>query len=190
MNIGLYFGSFNPIHIGHLAIANYMVEFSDLDEVWFVVSPHNPLKNKNTLLNDYDRLEMVRLAINDFHKFKVSNIEFSLPQPSYTVNTLAHLKEKYPDKTFNLIMGSDNLRHFHKWKNYERIIENHKLYVYPRKNETENQFSNHKNVVLINAPEMEISSTSIREAIKNGKDLRFFLPEKVYQMIDKQGFYL
>lgn len=189
MNIGLYFGSFNPIHIGHLAIANYMVEFSDLDEVWFVVSPHNPLKNKNTLLNDYDRLEMVRLAINDFHKFKVSNIEFSLPQPSYTVNTLAHLKEKYPDKTFNLIMGSDNLCNFHKWKNNERIIENHKLYVYPRKNETESQFSNHKNVVLINAPEMEISSTSIREAIKNGKDLRFFLPEKVYQMIDKQGFY-
>ena len=132
MKIGLYFGSFNPIHIGHLAIANYMVEFTDLEKVWLVVSPHNPLKQKNSLLSDQHRLQMVRIAIEYDNRFKVSNIEFNLPQPSYTINTLTYLKEKYPENEFVLIMGSDGLATFDKWKNYAELIANYKRYVYPR----------------------------------------------------------
>lgn len=189
MKIGLFFGSFNPIHIGHLAIANYMVEFTDLDNLWFVVSPHNPLKTKKTLLADYHRLEMVNLAINDDQRFKSSNIEFKLPQPSYTINTLTYLKEKYPDHTFVLIMGSDGLSTFDKWKNYEQIISDYPRYIYPRPNISEKIYENLTNFKIVNAPLMEISSTFIRDAIKERKDIRHFLHPNVWDYIDKMNFY-
>lgn len=189
MKTGLYFGSFNPIHIGHMAIANYMLEFTDIDQIMFVVSPRNPLKEKNSLLKDYHRLEMVQLAVGDeFSKYKVSNIEFDMPQPSYTVDTLAHLSEKYPDKEFALIMGSDNLRTFHKWKNFEYIIKKYTRYVYPRP-ETAHLIEKHSNVVKVDAPQMEISASFIRNAIKEGKDIRYFLPEKVWEYISEMHFY-
>jgi len=190
MKVGLFFGSFNPIHIGHLAIANYMLEFTDLEKIWFVVSPHNPLKKKETLLPDIQRLRMVREAIGDFTKFKASDIEFKLPQPSYTINTLAYLKEKIPKNKFALIMGSDNLKTFHRWKNYEEILKNHELFIYPRKNYDGGELKNNKRVHVTQAPEMEISSTMIREAIKNKKDIRFFLPESVWNYISEMKFYL
>jgi len=186
---GLYFGSFNPIHIGHLAIANYMLEFTDLEEVWFVVSPLNPLKNKSTLLANHHRYAMVMRAVEDYYKFHVSNIEFSLPQPSYTINTLVALDDKYPEKQFVLIMGADNLDTFHKWKNYEAILQYYSLYVYPRPNHDGGKFKDHPAVTWVNAPLMEISSSFIRDAIKEKKDIRFFLPEKVYKYIDEMGFY-
>lgn len=186
---GLYFGSFNPIHIGHLAIANYFVEYANLDELWFVVSPQNPLKHKSTLLPDYHRLELVNLALRDYSKFRVSNIEFSLSNPSYTANTLAHLDEKYPNREFSLIIGEDNLSSFHKWKNYEHILENRKLLVYPRPNSNVSKFHNHPNVQIIDAPNMEISSSFIRNSINDGKDVQFFLPEKVWDYIDEMNFF-
>jgi nicotinate-nucleotide adenylyltransferase len=191
MKIGLYFGSFNPIHIGHLVIANYMVEHSDLDQVWFVVTPHNPFKNKSSLLDNYQRLEMVYLATKDYTKLKPSDIEFNLPQPNFTVNTLVHLQEKYPDYGFSLIMGEDNLKSFHKWKNYELILENHHIYVYPRisDNATETQFSNHKKIHVIDAPIMELSSTYIRNSIKTGINIKPMLPEHVWQYLDEMNFY-
>ena len=171
MKIGLYFGTFNPIHIGHLIIANHMAEYSDLDQIWMVVTPHNPLKKKSTLLDDYHRLHMVHLATKDFPKIKPSDIEFKLLQPNYTVNTLAHLKEKYPNYTFSLIMGEDNLKSLHKWKNYEFILAHHDIYVYPRLSSDEEnlEFKNHPKIHIIDAPIVEISSTFIRENIKNGK---------------------
>lgn len=189
MHIGLFFGSFNPIHIGHMAIANYMVEFTDMDQLWFVVSPQNPLKEKKTLLGQNQRLYMVNAAVEDFPKFMSSTIEFDLPQPSYTVNTLAHLKEKYPEHKFSLIIGQDNLENFHKWKNYEEILKHHKLFVYPRPNAGKSQFDQHPNVVFTAAPVMDISSTFIREAIKNKKDVRFFLPEKAWEYVDSMNLY-
>lgn len=188
-NIGLFFGSFNPIHIGHLAIANYIVEFTELDQIWFVVSPHNPLKNKATLLEDYHRLELVNLAIGDCDKFNASNIEFRLPQPSYTINTLEHLKEKYPNMKFSLIMGADSLKSIIKWKNYELILSNYTTYVYPRPNIDISEFQNNPNIKMVNAPIMEISSSFIRESIKNKKALEFFMPEKVYKYIQEMHFY-
>lgn len=189
--IGLYFGTFNPIHVGHLTIANYMVEFSDLDEVWMVVTPHNPHKKKKTLLEDIHRLTMVRIALEDYPKLKASNIEFDLPQPNYTVNTLAHLEEKYPDTKFCLIMGEDNLKSFHKWKNYEVILQRYELYVYPRISEgtIEPRFSNHSKIHKVNAPIMELSSTFIRKAIKEGKSIRPMLPQNVWEYLDEMNFY-
>ncbi len=189
MHIGLFFGSFNPIHIGHMAIANYMVEFTDMDQLWFVVSPQNPLKEKKTLLGQQQRLYMVNVAVEDFSKFKSSNIEFDLPQPSYTVNTLAHLKEKYPQHKFSLIIGQDNLVTFDKWKNYEEILKQFKLFVYPRPNCGESPFDSHPNVIFTQAPMMDISSTFIRNAIKEKKDIRFFLPEKAWEYVDSMNFY-
>lgn len=191
MKIGLYFGSFNPIHVGHMVIANHMAEYSDLDQVWFVVTPHNPFKKKSTLLDNYQRLEMVYLATKDYQKLKPSDIEFNLPQPNYTINTLVHLQEKYPDATFALIMGEDNLKSFHKWKNHKAILENHFIYVYPRfsENETKSQFHNHKRVQFIDAPIMELSSTFIRAAIKAGKHVRPLLPQPVWQYLDEMNFY-
>lgn len=189
MHIGLFFGSFNPIHIGHMALANYMVEFTGMDQLWFVISPHNPLKQKASLLNQEQRLYMVNVAIEDFPKFRTSNIEFELSQPSYTVNTLAHLKEKYPEHDFSLIIGQDNLETFAKWKNYEVILKNHKLFVYPRPYSKPSLFDAHPNVVLTEAPIMEISSTFIRNAIKAKKDIRFFLPEKAWKYIDDMNLY-
>lgn len=189
MHIGLFFGSFNPIHIGHMAIANYMVEFTDMDQLWFVVSPHNPLKEKKSLLSQQQRLYMVNAAVEDFPKFKSSNIEFDLPQPSYTVNTLAHLKEKYPQHTFSLIIGQDNLVTFDKWKNHEEILRQFKLFVYPRPNCEKSKFDTHPSVVFTKAPMMDISSTFIRNAIKEKKDVRLFLPEKVWEYVESMNFY-
>ncbi|MBL0331195.1 MAG: nicotinate-nucleotide adenylyltransferase [Bacteroidetes bacterium] len=189
MKVGLFFGSFNPIHVGHMVIANYMLANSDLDRIWFVVSPHNPLKEKNSLLPETHRLQMVTLAIGDNNKMKASNIEFKLPQPSYTINTLAHLKEKYPNNDFALIMGSDNLEGFHKWKNYEEILKHYELYVYPRPNIKGSELFNHKRVKMIDAPLMEISSTSIRKAIKDKKDVRYFVAPAVWEYMREMHFY-
>ncbi|HKC66607.1 MAG TPA: nicotinate (nicotinamide) nucleotide adenylyltransferase [Bacteroidia bacterium] len=186
---GLFFGSFNPIHIGHLALANYMVSFTDLDEVWFVVSPHNPLKEKQSLLAQNHRLYMVKLATENYPKFKASDIEFKLSQPSYTINTLAHLKEKYPKKNFSLIMGMDNLQNFNKWKNYEQILEKHSIYVYPRQQSHAGDFINHPNIKITEAPVMEISSSFIRKAILDKKDVTCFMPEKVAAYVDEMNFY-
>ncbi len=192
MRIGLYFGTFNPIHIGHMAIANHLVEFSDLDEVWMVVTPHNPFKKKASLLADNHRLQLVQIATEGYPKLKSSNIEFKLPQPNYTVNTLAHISEKYPEHTFNLIMGSDNLKSFHKWKNYEVILENYDIYVYPRiveEEKTNTQFDNHSKIHKVDAPIMEVSSTFIRKAIADKKNIQALLPCKVWQYIDEMNFY-
>lgn len=186
--VGLYFGSFNPIHIGHLAIANYMVEYAKLSELWFVVSPQNPLKQKSTLLPDYQRLEILNRAIADYYKFKASSIEFSMPKPSYTIDTLAYLKEKYPNKEFALIMGEDNLLSLKKWKNYEQILE-YKIFVYPRTNSDISPLHKHKNIQFLSAPIMEISSSFIRKAIKEGRSLPFFVPHKAWQYISEMNFY-
>jgi len=191
MKIGLYFGTFNPVHVGHMIIANHMAEHSDLDQIWMVVTPHNPHKQKNTLLDDYQRLHMVTLATEDFTKIKPSEIEFKLPQPNFTVNTLAYLEEKFPKHEFALIMGEDNLNSLHKWKNYEVILENHPIYVYPRLNsgEIDNQLINHSKIHRISAPVIELSSTFIRESIKNKKNVMPMLPQKVWEYIDSSAFY-
>lgn len=190
MLIGLYFGTFNPIHVGHMIIANHMVENSDLDQVWFVVTPHNPFKKKSTLLNDYHRLDIVNKAIVNYSKFRASDIEFHLSQPNYTYKTLAVLEEKYPMHEFSLIMGEDNLDNFHKWKNHENIISSHKLFVYPRPNSGNSELSNHENVYLVkDAPLMEISATHIRTSIKEGKNIGPLLPEGIWEYIDKENFY-
>lgn len=189
MHIGLFFGSFNPVHVGHMVLANYMASFTDLEQVWFVVSPHNPLKEKSSLLNQNQRLHMVNLAIGDNDKLKSNNIEFSLSQPSYTINTLAHLKEKYPQHTFSLIMGEDNLASFTKWKNYEVILKNHKLYVYPRPNSDSGNLKSHSSVIMTEAPLMDISSTMIRQAIKDKKNVSSFVPQAVWQYLDEMSFY-
>jgi len=190
-NIGLYFGTFNPIHIGHLAIANHMAEFSELDEIWLVVTPHNPFKKKSTLLDNHHRLEMVRLATEHYPKLKPSRVEFDLPQPNYTVNTLAVLEEKYPDYMFNLIMGEDNLKSLHKWKNYDVILERYGIFVYPRISEgvIEHQFKDHPKITKVKAPIMEISSTFIRSSIADKKNIRPLLPEHVWSYADEMNFY-
>ncbi len=191
MKIGLYFGSFNPIHIGHLVIANHFAEYTDLDQVWFVVTPHNPFKKKSSLLDNYQRLEMVHLATKAYDKLKPCDIEFNLPQPSYTINTLTYIQEKYPDHEFGLIMGEDNLTHFHKWKNYQLILEHHDIYVYPRitQEKKETPFHDHNKIHFIKAPVMELSSTFIRQSIKDGKFVRPMLPEPVWNYLDKMNFY-
>jgi len=187
--IGLYFGTFNPVHIGHLVIANHKTNYTDLDEVWFVVSPHNPFKSKNNLLDDYARLELVHRAVKDYDKLRVSDIEFGLTQPSFTINTLVHLGEKYPNKKFSLIMGGDNLNAFHKWKNFEMILENHELYVYPRLATPKGKLDQHEKVNLVGAPIMQISSSFIRKAIKEKKDVRAMLPSNVWEYIDEMNYY-
>lgn len=189
MKIGLFFGSFNPVHNGHMIIASYLAEFSDLQQVWLVVSPHNPLKPAGSLLQDHHRFEMVRLAIGDFRKLKASKIEFSLPKPSYTINTLTYLHEQYPDDQFVLIMGSDNLATFKKWKNWEQLLGQYEIYVYPRPASDGGELKTHPKVKFIDAPLMEISSTFIRNAIKAKKDIRFMLPESVYNYLDEMNFY-
>ena len=191
MKIGLYFGTFNPIHIGHLIIANHMAEHADLDQIWMVVTPHNPHKKKSSLLDDYHRLHMVHLATEDFPKIQPSDIEFKLPQPNYTVNTLAHLQEKFPKHEFSLIMGEDNLNSLHKWKNYEVILQNHAIYVYPRvySGEIDKQFVNHTKIHRIDAPIIELSSTFIRESIKKGKNVVPMLPNKVWEYVEHNNFY-
>ena len=186
---GLFFGSFNPVHIGHMAIANYMVEFSDIDELWFVVSPQNPMKEKKTLLEDYDRLELTRLAVGDDERFHVSDIEFGMPTPSYTIDTLTYLKEKQPYREFCIIMGADGLKNFHKWKNAALLADNYHRLVYPRPGISKEDILCHKNTTLVDAPMMEISSSFIRKAIRNEKDIRHFLPEKSYKYIKDKHFY-
>ena len=191
MKVGLFFGTFNPIHIGHLIIANYIVEFSDLDEVWFVITPQSPFKQKKSMLPNHHRLAMANIAVEEFPKLKTSDIEFKLPQPNYTINTLIHIEEKYPNHQFCLIMGEDNLKGFHKWKNHETILQNYELYVYPRISDgtTENQFLNHPKVHSVAAPIVEISSTFIRKAIKNNKNISPMLPANVWKYIDEMNFY-
>lgn len=187
--VGLFFGSFNPIHVGHMVLANYMLEFEGLKELWFVVSPHNPLKEKSGLLNYRQRLHMVNLAIGDQPAMKASDIEAGLPQPSYTINTLAHLEEKYPKKKFALIMGSDNLQTFHKWKNHEEILRKYKLLIYPRPGYEGGQFATHPSVKMTAAPVMEISSSFIRNAIKQGNHPRYFVPDAVWKYMEEMHFY-
>jgi nicotinate-nucleotide adenylyltransferase len=189
LKIGLFFGSFNPIHIGHLVLANFMLEFTGLERIWFVISPHNPLKEKKTLLKDNHRLQMVRLAIGEHTKMKASNIEFDLPQPSYTVNTLAHLTDKFPEHEFALIMGSDNLGSFHKWKNYEYILQHHQIYVYPRPGMDGGILKAHSSIHFTEAPMLEISSSFLRDAIKKKKDVRFYFPEGVWTYLKEMHFY-
>ncbi len=201
MKIGLYFGTYNPIHIGHLIIANHMVDYTNLDQVWLVVSPQNPLKNKASLLEDYHRLAIVRIAVEGNTKLKASDIEFDLPKPSYTSTTLAYIKEKHPNYTFSLIMGEDNLRTFHKWKNYGEIINNHHLYIYPRALTEQERleqaeetslppiFDNHPNITLCNAPVMKVSSSFIRDAIKDKKDVQYLLSEPVFKYVTEMHFY-
>lgn len=190
MEIGLYFGSFNPIHVGHVVIANFILETTAIDELWFVISPQNPLKEKSTLLDDYQRLRMVELAIDDFPHLRASSVEFSLPQPSYTIQTLAHLCDKYPHHTFSLIMGGDNIQSIHKWKNYQRIIENYKIYVYPRPEFVmPPDLEGNPNIEIVNAPLMEISSSMIREWIKQGRNVQGFMPSSAWQYLDEMNFY-
>lgn len=197
--IGLFFGSFNPIHIGHLLIANHMVENTNLEEIWFVVSPHNPHKKKASLLEDYHRLAIVKEAIDDNPKFKASDIEFTLPKPSYTVETLVHLKEKHPTYQFSILMGEDNLRSFHKWKNYEVILENNPIFIYPRvltiqelesnKPIEKNELLNHSNITLTDAPVMKISSSFIRNLIKEGKSIKYLMTEPARKYVEEMNFY-
>ena len=196
--IGLFFGSFNPIHIGHLIIANVMAENSDLDKVWLVVSPQNPFKPSKGLLHEFDRFDMAKAAVADHYKIEVSDAEFHLPKPSYTIHTLAYLTEKHPTKQFKVILGEDNLESFKKWKNYEQILEQFGLYVYPRLNDsveqirpgvTNTELSRHPNIKMIEAPLLNISATYIRQCIKDNKSIRYLVPEAVETMIRIKNFY-
>ena len=187
--IGLFFGSFNPIHIGHLIIANFMATQSDLKEVWLVVSPQNPLKKKSSLANDYDRLNLVRLAIGDNPKLRASDVEFSLPKPSYTIDTLAHLRDKYVEKQFVLIMGGDNLATLHKWKNYELLLRDHEIYVYQRPSYDLGELAAHSNVSIFEAPLMQISASYIRKCLKAGKSVEYLVSEAVFEELEQSGLY-
>ena len=186
---GLLFGSFNPIHVGHLIIANVMAENTDLQKVWLVVSPQNPFKPSNGLLHEFDRYDMVKAAIADNYKLDVSDVEFHMPKPSYTIGTLAVLSEKHPQKQFKIIMGEDNLENFEKWKNHDRILEHYGLYVYPRPHAGNSLLKNHRQVRMVEAPLLDISATYIRQCIKNNKSIRYLVPDAVEQMIKLKGFY-
>ena len=188
MNIGLYFGSFNPIHIGHLIIANHVLNETSISKVWFIVSPQNPFKESKTLLNEFDRLHLVRLATQDDNRIKCSDIEFNLPKPSYTSNTLTFLSEKYPEHQFSIIMGSDSYQNLDKWKNYETIINNYPVYVYKREGyEIKKTFG--KEAAILNAPIIQISASQIREHIKSAKSIRYLVPEIVREEIESRKFY-
>jgi len=187
--IGLFFGSFNPIHIGHLIIANVMAENTDLNKVWLVVSPQNPLKPSKGLLHEFDRFDMAKAAVADHYKIEVSDVEFHLPKPSFTIHTLAYLSEKHPGKEFKIIMGQDNLESFKKWKNYEQILEQYELYVYPRPDVTNTELMRHPHVKMIEAPLLDISATYIRQCIKANKSIRYLVPESVENMIRLKNFY-
>lgn len=187
--VGLFFGSFNPIHNGHLMLANYLAEYGGLDEIWFVVSPQNPFKDKKSLLADRHRLYMVEMATKGDERFQVCDIEFYMPQPSYTIDTLTRLQERHPNTDFYLICGMDNIESFKKWKNYEMILQYHHLMVYPRKGYSSNELVEHPSVTVVEAPEIEVSSTFIRNAISEGKDVRYFVPKEVYQYIIDMHFY-
>ncbi|MBK6701950.1 MAG: nicotinate-nucleotide adenylyltransferase [Saprospiraceae bacterium] len=190
MRIGLFFGSFNPVHIGHMIIAQHMLNHTDLEQIWMVVSPHNPLKEKSTLAKDYDRLHLVQLAAEDNPKIKVSNIEFSLPKPSYTIDTLTHLKEKFPNHQFSLIMGGDNLISLPKWKNYELLMAQYSIYIYKRPQYSDHSdLAKHPNIIFCEAPLLDISSTSIRDQIRQGKSVRYLVPDKVLEELEGSNLY-
>ncbi|MEN6456180.1 MAG: nicotinate (nicotinamide) nucleotide adenylyltransferase [Prolixibacteraceae bacterium] len=189
MKIGLYFGTFNPIHIGHMAIANYMVEFTEIQQLWFIVSPQNPFKEEAHLLKDYHRLAMVNRVIEDDNRFRASNIEFKLPRPSYTIDTLVYLQEAHPGHEFYLLMGSDNLKHFHKWKNADEILKNHHILVYPRPGDQTPRIELHPHIHMVNAPLMEISASFIRQAVADGKNISYFMPDKAYRYMTEMNFY-
>jgi nicotinate-nucleotide adenylyltransferase len=190
LKIGLFFGSFNPIHIGHLIIANIMAETTDLAKVWMVVSPQNPLKPAKGLLHEFDRYDLVRAAVYDHYKIEASDIEFHLPKPSYTIHTLVHLTEKHPEKQFKVIVGEDNLTNFVKWKNHERILEDYGLYVYPRPGAQPSGLRTHRNVQMVEAPMLDISATFIRRCVRNKQSIRYLVPDPVEEMIRTKGFYL
>jgi len=192
MKIGLFFGTFNPIHVGHLVIANHIAEYSDLDQVWFVVTPQSPFKVKTSILDNRQRFEMVYRATKDYQNLRPCDIEFHLPQPNYTIDTLTYLQEKYPEHNFALIMGEDNLQNFHKWKNYELILEHYDIYVYPRLSIQPGQtnFDKHKHIKKVDAPIMELSSTFIRKSRKEGKNVKAMLPEPVWEYLDEMNFYI
>jgi nicotinate-nucleotide adenylyltransferase len=188
--IGLFFGSFNPIHMGHLIIANIMAETTDLKKVWLVISPQNPFKPSKGLLHEFDRYDMARAAIYDNNKLELCDVEFNLPKPSYTIHTLVHLKEKHPDKEFKVIIGEDNLEGFKRWKNYERILEDYGLYVYPRPGAQLSDLKVHPHVKLVEAPMLDISATFIRNCIRNKQSIRYLVPDAVEAIIRAKGFYL
>ena len=189
MKIGLFFGSFNPVHIGHLIIANFMATRTDLQQVWMVVSPQNPLKEKKSLARDHDRLHLMRLAVEDNDLIRASNIEFELPKPSYTIDTLIHLKEKFPQHEFVLIMGGDNLGSLHKWKNYELILRDYQLYVYQRPSYDLGDLQNHENVTIVEAPLMKISASYIRNSIKDGLSVQYLVPDPVFEYLSSSSLY-
>ncbi|MDP6908715.1 MAG: nicotinate (nicotinamide) nucleotide adenylyltransferase [Flavobacteriales bacterium] len=187
--VGLFFGSFNPIHIGHMIIASFIADNTDLKEIWFVVSPHNPLKQKKSLLKDHHRLQLVVRAVENDPRFKASDIEFHLEQPSYTTNTLAHLKEKYPKTEFTLLMGGDNLASLHRWKNYEAILENYAIVVYSRPTHDVSEVIDNGNITVLDAPQMNISSSHIRRSIAEGKNVKYLMPTEAWQYLDEMNFY-
>ena len=189
MKIGLFFGSFNPIHTGHLIIANYLAQHTDLDRIWLVVTPHNPLKARATLANDYDRLHLVQLAVEDAPMLEASNIEFALPKPSYTIDTLTYLREKHPEYEFVLLMGGDNLGSLHKWKNYDILLRDYHIYVYDRPGYDLGTYQDHPHVHLVEAPLMEISSSMVRRLLKAGKSIRYWVPDVVREELDRSGLY-
>ncbi len=189
MKIGLFFGSFNPIHNGHLIIANYLCESTELDKVWLVVSPQNPFKTKDTLLNEYDRLHLINLAIEGKGNLRASDIEFKLPKPSYTIDTLTYLKDKHPEHEFSLIMGSDNLESIHKWKNYEQLLANYPIYLYKRRGSEQTGAPAGAKIFFVDFPFLDISATFIRQSIKNGYSMRYFMPEKVWNYIDEMNLF-
>ena len=189
MKIGLFFGSFNPVHIGHMVIANHIVEYTEIDKIWMVVSPQSPFKKKQSLASNYDRYHLLTLAVGDNARIRPSKIEFDLPTPSYTIDTLTYLKEKHGEQDFALIMGGDNLKSFHKWKNYEQIIEHHDIYVYKRSGSEEHQFKDHPRVKIVDAPLLNISATFIRKAVKDGKSVQYLVPDEVYQYLHTSHLY-
>jgi nicotinate-nucleotide adenylyltransferase len=198
VNVGLFFGSFNPIHLGHLIIANVVREQTDLQQVWFVVSPQNPFKKAGNLLNEYDRLRMVELAVEDNYDLRACNIEFSMPKPSYTADTLAYLGERYPNHQFHLILGSDNLTHFHRWKNYQAIIDHHVLYVYPRPGEVrpgevpqkiKEEVRKHPNLHFVEAPLLNISATFIRNLIQQDRSVQYLVADRVADYMRDKKLY-
>jgi nicotinate-nucleotide adenylyltransferase len=190
MKVGLFFGSFNPIHIGHLIIANIMKEQTDLEQIWFVVSPQNPLKKSKSLIHEFDRYDMVQRAISDNYNFKVSDVEFHMPRPSYTIDTMTWLQEKHPEHSFVLIVGEDNLVQLEQWKNHDKILEYFSLYVYPRPCSESSRLKSHAKVRMVAAPLLDISATFIRDCVKNGKSIRYMVTPEVESFIDQKKFYL
>jgi nicotinate-nucleotide adenylyltransferase len=188
MHIGLYFGSFNPIHTGHLIVANHIIEHTEIDKIWFVVSPHNPLKDAHSLLNEYDRLHLVNLAIEDNPKFRASNVEFHLPKPSYTIDTLTYLTEKFPLEKFTVIMGSDSFQNIHRWKNFEQLVANYDFIIYKRPG-FEIAETHKASIVSVTAPLLDISSTYIRQQVKEKLSLKYLVPDPVREYIENNNYY-